>query len=321
MPNAKPLVGAAAQWHFGRGMDKRHSIDAASDFAGTAAFSVARPNGPCGPVVFSSPHSGRHYPARFLSQSRLDAISIRRSEDAYVDELFAGVADCGAPLVKAHFPRAYLDVNRDPLELDPRLFRDPLPAQAQTRSPRVVGGLGAIPRVVGEGIEIYAGKLPLSEAHARLDLYHRPYHGELAALLAQARRAHGIGVLVDCHSMPASVKTGPDGDKADFVIGDRFGRAAASGISDTAIALLRGLGYRVAHNKPYAGGYITDYHGRPARGLHALQIEISRGLYLDEARIVPNAGFARLKADLTRFATDFVAYCLRAHPAGLEAAE
>lgn len=259
------------------------------------------------PYVFNSPHSGRFYPPRFLEMSRLDPVAIRRSEDCYVDELFAGVVGLGAPLLAANFPRAYLDANREPWELDPRMFAEPLPPHANTRSPRVAGGLGTVPRLVGEGQEIYARKLPLAEALDRIEIVYKPYHAHLQRLLMETHARFGFGVLIDCHSMPASIRLGDGGVRPDFIIGDRFGVACAPALAEGALAILTRLGYKVVLNKPYAGGFITEHYGRPARGLHALQIEVNRGLYMDEKTLERKPGFATLARDLTRFAADIMA--------------
>ena len=282
-------------------------MSAAQDFVATPPFATIAPAEQRVPFVLNSPHSGRFYPPRFLAMSRLDASAIRRSEDCYVDELFRGAVALGAPLLAANFPRAYLDVNREPWELDPRMFEEALPAHANMRSARVVGGLGTVPRLVGEGQEIYAGKLPLAEALARIEASYKPYHEALGRLLARTRAAFGFAVLIDCHSMPASVRVGDGSVRPDFIVGDRFGTACAPALTEAAIAILIGMGYNVAHNKPYAGGFITEHYGRPGHGVHALQIEINRGLYLNERTYEPSVGFAPLAADLTRFCAEMMA--------------
>lgn len=282
-------------------------MSAAPDFTATPAFAVAGPAEQRVPFVFNSPHSGRFYPPRFLAMSRLDAAAIRRSEDCYVDELFGGAVALGAPMLAANFPRAYLDVNREPWEFDPRMFAEPLPPYANTRSARVAGGLGTVPRLVGEGQEIYPGKLPLAEAVMRVETVYKPYHEELRRLLSRTHAAFGVAVLIDCHSMPASVRAGDTAIRPDFIVGDRFGTACAPALTEAAIAILIGMGYNVAHNKPYAGGFITEHYGRPAQGLHALQIEVNRGLYLNERTYEPTVGFAPLAADMTRFCAEMMA--------------
>ncbi|MDN2565055.1 N-formylglutamate amidohydrolase [Aquibium sp. A9E412] len=282
-------------------------MDASADFATVPPFAVRLAGDQILPFVFNSPHSGRHYPARFLAMSRLDAAAIRRSEDCYVDELFSGVIGLGAPLLSANFPRAYLDVNREPWELDPRMFAEPLPGHANTRSPRVAGGLGTVPRLVGEGLDIYAGRLPLAEAVARIGAVYKPYHDCLKQLVARTHARFGFAVLIDCHSMPASIRVGENGMRPDFIVGDRFGTSAAQALTEHAIAILSAMGYTVAHNKPYAGGFITEHYGRPARGLHALQIEINRGIYMNERTLERAPGFDALVRDLTAFARDLTA--------------
>ena len=267
------------------------------------AFEVLAPTTQQLPLVFCSPHSGRVYPSAFLASSRLSDAAIRRSEDLFVDQLFDFVPALGAPLLLARFPRAFLDVNREPYELDPRMFEDALPAFANTGSVRVAGGLGTIPRIVAEREDIYRHKLLVSEGLARIETIYKPFHETLAALLGQTVERFGSAVLVDCHSMPSTVRALPGGRRPDMVIGDRFGTSASSRIVTLAAAGLSALGYDVTRNKPYAGGFITERYGRPSAGIHALQIEINRGLYADEGRFVPSGGFDALRADLVDFVT------------------
>lgn len=271
------------------------------DFTDIAAFEVAEPDTHRVPFVMNSPHSGRHYPQRFLEMSNLDVNTIRRSEDYFVDELFSHAVDLGIPMLKAHFPRAYLDVNREPYELDPRMFKDKLPSYTNRNSVRVAGGLGTIPRVVCEGLNIYRTRIAVDEAVMRVEQIYKPYHATLRALLSRTFRQFGHAVLIDCHSMPASVHLGAQGARPDFIVGDRFGTSASSALSDNAVNILREMGYLVTTNKPYAGGFITEHYGRPARGLHALQIEINRSLYINEQTMEKRVGFDALRDDLTRF--------------------
>jgi N-formylglutamate amidohydrolase len=267
-------------------------------------FDVIEPDTLTSPLVFSSPHSGSVYPRRFLASARLDAMTLRRSEDAYVDELFARVVARGAPLVRARFPRAYLDLNREAYELDPRMFEGRLPGFANTRSVRVAGGLGTIARVVGDSQEIYAQRLKVDEALARIEKLYKPYHRALQALLTRARENFGLAVLVDCHSMP-SVSTLPLPEsadrkiKADFVLGDRYGTSAAIEFVDCVEQELRRLGYSVLRNKPYAGGFITEHYGDPANHFHAMQIEVNRALYMDEKSMAKAERFERIGVDLS----------------------
>jgi len=273
--------------------------------AKAAAFELRRaaPEGepPPTPLVFASPHSGRVYPEDMMSAAALDALSIRRSEDALVDDLIAAAPGLGAAVIAASYARAYIDLNREPFELDPAMFADELPEFARARTARVAAGLGAIARVVSEGQEIYRRKLTFAEARQRIEDAHRPYHRALEGLLAEALAAHGVAILIDWHSMPAAAARAGGRDKpCDMVLGDRFGAACAGLLTATVEKELEGMGYRVARNTPYAGGYTTEHYGRPARRTHALQIEINRALYLDEATLSPTRGFARLKADLER---------------------
>lgn len=257
------------------------------------------------PLVFNSPHSGRHYPTEFLAQTRLDRRTIRKSEDMFVDELFAHALQAGAPLHLANFPRAYVDVNREPYELDPRMFDGDLPPQTNLRSARVAGGLGSIARIVGEGLEIYAHRLPVHEAIERIEFVYKPFHRRLRLLLNSSYKKFGSAVLVDCHSMPSIVRVAGSAVTPDIVLGDRFGMSASPKIVTAALSCLRDLGFSVVCNKPYAGGFITEHYGRPARGYHALQIEINRGLYLDEQQHTLTSGFSPLQAALGQFALAF----------------
>jgi N-formylglutamate amidohydrolase len=269
-------------------------------------FSLVAPAEQRVPFVFDSPHSGRNYTPQFLAQSRLGRDAIRRSEDFRVDELFMGVAALGCPLLCANFPRAYVDVNREPYELDPAMFHDRLPDWANTRSVRVAGGLGTIARIVSETEDIYAGKLMVADAIERIETIYHPYHAALRRLLAQTHVRFGSAVLVDCHSMPSARDPASRRSRPDFVLGDRFATSCSQEITWAAYEFLRELGYSVEVNKPYAGGFITEHYGRPGQGVHALQIEINRGLYMDEARMQKSSGFDRLARDLTVFASRLV---------------
>jgi N-formylglutamate amidohydrolase len=273
------------------------------------AFEVARPQGvdpeggepPPTPLVFASPHSGRLYPPDMMAAARLDAQDLRGSEDAFVDDLIADAPALGVCVIRARLARAYIDLNRDAWELDPTMFEDALPDFVQTRTARVAAGLGAIARVAGEGRPIYARKLTFAEAKVRIETAHRPYHDTLDRLLAQARNAHGLAILVDWHSMPAAAARGHrarGGGPCDIVLGDRFGAACGPKLTALMEKTLEGLGYRVARNTPYAGGYTTEHYGRPNRRTHAIQVEINRALYMNETTREPTEGLARLKADI-----------------------
>ena len=264
----------------------------------TPPFRVARPAKLNVPLVFNSPHSGRIYPSAFLAASKLNAQALRRSEDAFVDELFGFVTDLGAPLLHAHFPRAYLDVNREPYELDPILFRDGLPHYANTQSIRVVGGLGTIARIVSESKEIYREPLSIQTALERINRLYVPYHETLSALVLEAKREFGLAVLIDCHSMPSSPTAERKVTRPDFVLGDRFGTSCSSELTRLAARSLEDLGYGVALNKPYAGGYITEHYGRPHKAQHVLQIEINRALYMDETTFEKSARLEALQEAL-----------------------
>jgi N-formylglutamate amidohydrolase len=272
------------------------------------AFRLKHPETGPAAVLFNSPHSGAFYPQSFLSASRLDAMALRRSEDVDVDALFSHVLAVGGSLMQVAFPRAYIDVNREPYELDPRMFSDRLPVFANTKSLRVASGLGTIPRTVGDGQDIYRAPLTLDEALQRIEMLYKPYHRALARALITAQRRHGVAVLVDCHSMPSAAVGRSENLYCDVVIGDRFGTSADPSIPDCIEASLRNLGYVVARNRPYAGGYITEHYGNPDSGVHAVQIEINRGIYLDERRLERLAGFESLQRHLTIMAGKLIAF-------------
>ena len=257
---------------------------------------IARPERQTAPFIFASPHSGRLYPPSFARQTRLDAGMLRKSEDAFVDELFSAVPELGAPMIAARFPRAFVDANRAAGEIDPAMFDSPLGSAIAPRTPRVAAGLGVIPRIVRDGVEIYSGRLPAREAHFRLESFYHPYHSALSKLVAETRALFGIAVVIDCHSMP------PPSRSSDIVVGDCYGEAAAAELIVTAQRTLTELGFAVSRNAPYAGGYTTNLYGKPEAGTHALQIEISRALYLDERRMEKTASFDSCRERLSRFA-------------------
>ena len=260
------------------------------------AFSLFRPERRETPVIFSSPHSGKDYPAALLLRSPLDEQAIRSSEDAFVDELFARAPLWGAPLIAACVPRAYIDLNRAADELDPALIEG---VTRPPHNPRVSSGLGVIPRVVANGRAIYKGKIPLHEAQTRIDTFWHPYHQALRILMDESMSQFGEAVLIDCHSMPheaieAHARPGPP--RPEVVLGDRFGAAAGREVMDLVESAFLDAGLRVARNAPFAGAYIAQAYGRPSRNQHVVQIEIDRALYMDEARIQRRPDFAQFEA-------------------------
>jgi N-formylglutamate amidohydrolase len=255
-----------------------------------------------GPVLFNSPHSGRIYPRAFLSASRLDLATLRRSEDSFVDDLIAGLPARGYPIMRAHFPRCYVDVNREPYELDPRMFDGRLPPFANTRSMRVAGGLGTVARVVGDAQEIYDQRMSVNEALHRIESLYKPYHRTLRRLFTRLHHDFGAAILVDSHSMPSTSGGREERPRADVVIGDRYGTSCIGVVAETVEQTLRGFGYAVSRNKPYAGGFITEHYGNPAAGLHAIQLEINRALYMDERHYERSTGFDLLAEELTSLA-------------------
>ena len=260
------------------------------------AFTIARPAVQTAPLVFASPHSGRRYSPDFVASVRLDPVSLRRSEDSFVDELFAAAPSHGAPLLAATFPRAFCDPNREAWELDPAMFDEALPVWVNTTSARVGAGLGTIARVVASGEAIYRRKLRFAEAELRVQAFWQPYHDALHALIGETRRRFGSCLLIDCHSMPAAVQQPRGG--VDVILGDAHGTACGARTVRLVEQVLDGLGYRVRRNDPYAGGFVTRHYGRPSEGVEALQIEICRSLYMDETRIERLPAFADMQRNM-----------------------
>lgn len=259
-------------------------------------YQLVRPRRRAMPLVFASPHSGRCYPVSFIAAARLDAVALRRSEDAFVEELFAAAPEFGAPLLAATFPRVFCDVNREPWELDPAMFDGPLPHWVNSSSPRVGAGLGTIARVAGAGEPVYRRKLSFSEAEERIRRFWQPYHAALAALIAETRAEFGYCLLIDCHSMPSH--PAQTVNPPDFVLGDAHGTACAPRVMRLVEEWLGGMGYRTRRNDPYAGGYVTRHYGRPRDAVHALQLEVARPLYMDETRLERMPGMDPLRRDL-----------------------
>ncbi len=263
------------------------------------AVQVIAPTRITSPLVFAFPHSGRQYSEHFLQQSRLDPLTLRSSEDAYVDQLFPAHAVPGASFVQALFPRAWLDANRHPEALDPGMFMQALGANAnRQQSPQVLAGLGVIPKVVAQGKDIYAGKLRRGEINWRLSVAHTPYHQAVADALLRARNRFGVSVLIDCHSMPAICAAQTPMGPIDVVIGNRHGQSCDGMVSKALGKLLQGEGLRTASNVPYAGGYSVLRHADPDQGAHAIQIELCRSLYMDEKSIQKHEGFARTQSQM-----------------------
>jgi N-formylglutamate amidohydrolase len=252
------------------------------------------------PIIFNSPHSGSVYPDEFLAASRIDLATLRRSEDSFMDELIGALGGRGFPVVCVTFPRSYVDVNREPYELDPRMFNGRLPSFANTRSMRVAGGLGTIPRVVGDGQEIYRERLSVDDALGRIEALYKPYHRALRRLINKAHHLFGVAILIDCHSMPSIGISRDEPPRPDVVIGDRYGTSCAPILRDSVEETFSTLGYSIGRNKPYAGGFITEHYGNPASGLHTIQIELNRAVYMDERRRERGPRFGAVAADFIK---------------------
>ncbi len=266
---------------------------------GKSVFDLFEPDQRRTSVIFASPHSGRDYAEDFLRASVLDEKQIRSSEDAFVDELFRPAPLFGAPFLAARAPRAFVDFNRSPDELDPALIEG---VRRTGHNPRVASGLGVVPRVVSNGRAIYSGKMPMTTARTRIDRFWHPYHATLARLVAEQVRLFGEAILIDCHSMPHEALDGTGTSRArqaEVVLGDRFGASASTEIVERIEAAFAGQGLRVARNAPFAGAYTTQHYGKPIRNQHVVQVEIDRSLYMDEAALEPHAGFEAFR-DLMR---------------------
>lgn len=267
-------------------------------------FILREPDVQASALVLASPHSGRNYTAGFVESSRLDPRALRRSEDSFVDELYAAAPSHGAALLAATFPRAYCDANREAWELDPAMFEDGLPPWVNTTSVRVGAGLGTLARVVSSGEAIYRRRLRFADAEARVHSCWEPYHAALRGMIEATRRQRGVCLLLDCHSMPDASTPPREGSRVtregpDFVLGDAHGTTCAPRATRLVESLLRDAGYQVSRNDPYAGGYVTRHYGRPREHVHVLQVEVARGLYMDEAAIEKRPGFGVLRDRLS----------------------
>ncbi|KXV18855.1 N-formylglutamate amidohydrolase [Gluconobacter oxydans] len=258
------------------------------------SFRVNRPRNTAIPLLVSSPHSGRNYPSDFLDRASLSFHELQQSEDRFVDRLFENAPDFGATLICAEFPRVWCDVNRDWREVDAEMFDPPPPDDEVLLTAKVKAGFGVIPRYVSQGRQVYGKPLHLSEIKDRIAAAWLPYHEALAALLSEMKARFGYAVLLEAHSMPRL----PYARSCDIVLGDVHGRSCASGLPDMIENMLGSLGYSVRRNVPYAGGYITQYYGRPEQNIHAVQLEICRSLYLNAATLKPGAGFEQTQRNM-----------------------
>ena len=273
--------------------------------------SILMPFNRISPCVFASPHSGTNYSREFINSSCLNVVDLRRSEDRYVNELFQLVPQFGAPLISALFPRAFIDVNREPYELDPSMFSGAIPSYVNTSSDRAVAGFGTIPRLVEIGMEIYGSKMPFSDAEARIEKYYKPYHVALKDLILETKHQFGFAILVDCHSMPSSaVEAEPKNadELTDIVLGDLFGTSCSPKLTNFVESTLINLGFKVRRNKPYAGAYTTACYGKPLEGFHAMQIEINRRLYIREENFVRSSNIEDMTNSFGKFAKFMSAY-------------
>ncbi len=277
------------------------------------------------PMVVASPHSGRNYSVNFIQASRLTPLRLRSSEDCFIEEIFFTAPELGAPLINALFPRVYVDVNREPFELDPAMFSGPLPDYVTTRNARIAAGLGTIPRVVSNSEEIYRNKLDFAEVEQRIHKFYYPYHQALTHLISKTQRQFGYCILLDCHSMPSGIgglrnNRTINQKPIDIVLGDCHATSCDPAITTEAEKSLINLGYTVRKNNPYAGGFVTRHYGRPKDGFHTLQIEINRALYMDEMKIERLEDLQTLSINMKQFMASLAALSIT-QPSFGEAAE
>jgi N-formylglutamate amidohydrolase len=272
----------------------------------TPGHFVSGSRGAPAPLVLASPHSGRALPPGFLSAAALDMDGLRRAEDAYVDELLAPAAESGAPLITARWARAYVDLNRDPQEIDLSMLSDPAAAGPVKTTDRVRSGLGVLPRLTGPGLHIYRDRISSAAALQRIAAVHAPYHQRLASLIEDAATCHGYALLIDGHSMPPLSL--PARQRPEIVIGDAGGTSAPESVVRHVEAHFRRAGLRVARNTPYAGGYTTRFHAAPARGRFAIQIEIDRTLYMDPDTLERHAGFNDVAETLKNLVSELLGW-------------
>lgn len=242
-----------------------------------------------GPVVLSVPHAGRAYPAWVGDRARIAPARLRQLEDRHADALISPLVDAGAPALIAHVPRALIDLNRDERDIDRRAVRDMPHGWPVIESAKQRGGLGLFPRTLPHVGDIWAGPTGWDDARARIAQVHRPYHAKLAEMMDITCAERGVGVILDIHSMPPLDPARHEGHPPDIVIGDRFGTSCDPRLSSIALAVAAGHGLNAALNHPYAGSYLIERHSDPVRARHAMQVEVSRALYLD-------AGFDRTVA-------------------------
>jgi len=254
------------------------------------------------PFVFASPHSGRNYQTSFIAKSRLNLLALRRSEDSFIDDLYSDAPNYGAPFLKALFPRAYLDPNREAYELDQEMFLEPLPDFVNTNSPRVSTGLGTVPKIVANGDEIYESKMLFKEAEDRINNCYFPYHTALNDLIKETKNKFGKCILIDCHSMPSIgglVNRDTKNDNVDIVLGNKHGKTCADELIQFVEVQFKNLNLIVRRNHPYAGGYTTEHYGNPNKNVHTLQIEVNRANYMDEKTITRKNGFLKMKKKIS----------------------
>ncbi len=280
-------------------INRRKQLEKACLSAFRPAFHLELPRRLTSPVIFASPHSGRFYPKAFQSLSRLPLSELQRNEDSFVDRLFLHVTDMGAPLLHAHFPRSFLDLNRAASEI-PRN----LEPSAIGSTPRARLGLGVVPEIVAENMAIYDKPLTLPVIKARIDALHTPYHAALSELVNTVRSRHGRALLIDCHSMPGFAALNVR--RADIILGDRYGVSCRPETLANIEAAFQSRGYSVTRNYPYAGGYVTAHYADLDRGVETLQIEINRDLYLNPVTGLIKPGYDLLKTHLRDITTDII---------------
>ena len=272
------------------------------------AFEIQRSRSAVAPVIYASPHSGAHYPQEMQDLLSVPLSDLRRTEDAFVEELYSAAPELGGILIHGVYGRAYVDLNRDARELDASMFIDGAPRVAGMPSARGKAGRGCLPRVGASGRDIYAGQITRADGAFRLSEVHDRYHEALQRETEALKADWSDVFVIDCHSMPS--RQPGRSNMPDIVLGDRFGSSCSARLTSLVERFFRRHNLSVARNAPYAGGYTTRRYGRPRRGTHVLQIEINRGLYMDEIAIEKSAGFAKLQSQLTELIQEIHVFAL-----------
>ncbi|CAI3941520.1 N-formylglutamate amidohydrolase (HutG) [Commensalibacter communis] len=263
-------------------------------------FLIQRPHTtPSYPILISSPHSGMEYDSHLLSLCRLSLDELRKSEDSYVNLLLEHVSQYGVTFLQTCLPRIFCDLNREAWELDPDLFKEPLPEWCHTNSPQVKRGLGTVHKISNNGKQIYKYYLSFPKIKQRIETYWFSYHQQIQGFIQKNCEGNGGCIILDIHSMPSMPKRNPY--YADIVLGDGFSLTCSPTLINNSQKFFTDKGLKVSKNIPYAGGYITRHYGNPHQNVHVMQIEINKSLYMDEDSFELHNGFSKLQSILDEY--------------------